>query len=581
MNTALAYFPTTAIINAITSTVLGCYLLIFHTRNPVARYLFVFCLAVAAWSYGYFFWQRTDNPVSALWWTRALMVGAIFTSVTYFHLVLVFLGLHGKRFYYKLLKIFYGLSFLWVLADLTPWFVARVEPRSYFNFWPVAGPLYIFFLISFVVHVLYASGLLLRKLRHSSGVEKMQATLLLIGIFLAFIGGSTNFPLWYGIDFAPWGNGAVAIYVILTVYAIVKYKFLDIRSVAAELFTGLFFIILLVDVFFSRTVTEFIFRTTAIVIMGVFGILLISSVRKEIEESEQVADLAQNIRRSNEQLQKLTKTLERNNLRLQELDNQKTEFLNIAAHQLRTPLSIIKSYLAMLQDGDYGRVSRRVREVLANMYESNQWLIRLADEFLNIANLEQGRIKYNFAIRDVSGIIKSVAVEMTHKAAVKGVALAWAKSRRPLPGVVCDEEKIRTVLFNFVDNAVKYTERGTVTVSAVRDKKGVALAVRDQGIGFDRLDEANLFQKFHRGNNVKGVNVNGTGLGLYVARKFVAAHGGRVWAKSAGLGRGSEFGFWIPLVPPPSLRGQGGAMRPGFVLVGDGEAGPESGNASI
>lgn len=113
--------------------------------------------------------------------------------------------------------------------------------------------------------------------------------------------------------------------------------------------------------------------------------------------------------------------------------------------------------------------------------------------------------------------------------------------------VYCDEEKIRHVVFNFIDNAIKYSEVGNIKVELYPENNGAAVRVRDNGLGFSKIDGANFFQKFYRGENVKGTNVNGTGLGLFVCSKFIEAHHGKVWAHSEGLGKGAEFGFWIPL----------------------------------
>ena len=98
--------------------------------------------------------------------------------------------------------------------------------------------------------------------------------------------------------------------------------------------------------------------------------------------------------------------------------------------------------------------------------------------------------------------------------------------------------------------AIKYSEKGDIKILLTKESGGVAMRVKDGGIGFEKNDEVNFYQKFYRGENVKNTNVNGTGLGLYVCRKFIEGHGGRVWAKSPGLNKGSEFGFWVPASQP-------------------------------
>jgi len=239
--------------------------------------------------------------------------------------------------------------------------------------------------------------------------------------------------------------------------------------------------------------------------------------------------------------------LKRANLRLQELDRQKTEFLSIASHQLRTPLSIIKGYIELIQDGAYGKITQKAFGILRDMDESNEHLIKLVDEFLNISRIEQNRTKFSFEKAVLSDLISNVYKELQIKAKNKRLELLWAKDETVDDTVMMDAEKIRHVIYNFVDNAIKYSERGDVLITAVNEDSGIAVRVKDQGLGFNKEDEINFFQKFYRGKNVDGVNVNGTGLGIYVCKKFIEAHNGKVWAKSPGLGNGSEFGFWIPL----------------------------------
>lgn len=530
MNTEILFFSLSALVNAITSSVLGFYLIFTGMKKRVARYILFFCIAVALWSYCYFFWMISDNAVDALFWSRALMIGAIFTSISYFHLVLVFLKIDKERFYKIILTIFYLFSLFWLTLIATPYFVSHVEAISYFKYWPQAGVFYTPFLIGFFFHVAYASWLLLQNYFRKMGALRMQTALLLVGIFVAFVGGSSNYPLWYGVEIAPWGNILVSIYVLLTAYAMLKYKFLDIRVVSAELFTGLLFIIFAIDVFLSKDPAEFIFRIIALGFMVLFGLMLIRSVRHEVKRREETAKLAH--------------SLEKANIRLQELDRQKTEFLSIASHQLRTPLSIIKGYIELIKDGAFGRTTKKTEKILDDMDESNERLVKLVDEFLDITRIEQGRTKFHFEQSSINDLITSVVDELKERAGDKKIKISW-KPVKAIKHIVMDEEKIRHVIFNYIDNAIKYSEKGTIKVSLEKEKGGYTIRVKDQGLGFEKEDYANLFQKFYRGKNVQGTNVNGTGLGIYVCRKFVEKHGGNVWGHSEGLGKGSEFGFWI------------------------------------
>jgi signal transduction histidine kinase len=527
------YFPLTALINTVASTVVGVYIIFAGRKAKYSRDIFRFCFAVALWSGGYFLWQISDNAVDALFWSRVLMAGAILTALFYFHLVINFLQYRKKLFYKTILIAFYVISGVWLLLDCTSFFVSGIEPRLMFEFWPTPGPFYLPFLVTFTFEFLYATWLLIRGYRISSGNRKMQFRLLTIGGLIGFVGGSTNYLLWYNIPIAPWGNGLVVVYFVLTVYAIMKYGLLNLRVVTAEMFTLALMSISLVDVFLSETPAEFVLSIVILFFMVLFGAMLVSSVRKEVGRAEE--------------LTKLATSLENANYRLQELDRQKTEFLSIASHQLRTPLSIIKGYIELISDGAYGKAPKKMKQVLTDMDESNERLVKLVDEFLDITRIEQGRTKFSFDTHSMEDLITSVVDELRDRGADKGVKVVWKLKKTGEKNVYMDDEKVRHVVFNYVDNAIKYTSKGSVKVTYEIENKGMVVRVKDNGIGFDKEDEANFFQKFYRGKNVKGTNVNGTGLGIYVCRKFIEAHGGRVWAKSEGKGKGGEFGFWLPL----------------------------------
>ena len=531
MDGLFTYFSISALINAVTSLGLGGYILITNSKKRITRYVAYFCFAVAVWSVPYFFWQIADTASSALFWSRSLMYGAIFTSISFFHMVLVFLEIDKQRFYKFVLVIFYSFSLFWVAITNTSWFIVGVEPRLWFRFWPIPGPLYAIFLLLFAIHVLYASALLFHKYRTSIGIIKKQTFFLMIGIFIAFVGGSTNYFLWYNVPIAPWGNGLVTVYVVLTVYSIMKYGFLNFRVIAVEIFVGVILIIFFVETLFTNSTTEFLLRLIGLSLTALFGVVLVRSVRQEVERREEIA--------------KLASSLERANLRLQELDRQKTEFLSIASHQLRTPLSIIKGYLELISDGAYGKVTKKMKGILGDMDESNERLVKLVDDFLDITRIEQGRTKFSFDTYDMNELVTSVVKELTNRAKDRKLKIVW-KASKEKQDIYMDDEKVRHVVFNYIDNAIKYTPKGNITVMLEPDERGLTLRVKDTGIGFGKEDEANFFQKFYRGKNVEGTNDNGTGLGIYVCRKFIETHGGHVWAKSKGTGRGSEFGFWIP-----------------------------------
>lgn len=392
---------------------------------------------------------------------------------------------------------------------------------------------------------------LLRNIRRTQGVERKQILLMFFGIILmiGLLIGTVVLPvlLFKNDKFLNYAPLYTLIFNVFTAVAVLKYRLFDLRFLITEGLLAVLNIFLFLQVAFSPSVNRFIVNILIFLAAIYISWRLIRSHKKEVALQTELAR---------------TDALKESNLKLQQLDRQKTEFLTIAAHHLRTPVSIMNNYLAMIKDGDYGAVSAALSPVLENMDTSNQWLVRLADEFVAIANLEQGATKFHIGQENLSALVALVVKEFAGRAKAQGLSIKLEKPPEPITAPI-DAEKIRQALMNLLDNAIKYSEHGAITVSVKMQEdndenqepnkekenkvSGVVVSVRDQGIGFEAEDLPNFFQKFQRGNNAKTMHVNtSTGLGLYIARMFVEGHSGRVWAKSEGLGKGSEFGFWIP-----------------------------------
>jgi signal transduction histidine kinase len=329
------------------------------------------------------------------------------------------------------------------------------------------------------------------------------------------------------------GSVGMLLFLFLLGYLIAHYKIFNIKLIIAEARVVVMAVLISSQFLFIQIPTNRILTAVTLCFVTIFGLWLSQSVKVEIKQREQLSVLAH--------------SLEKANLRLKELDQQKTEFLSIAAHQLRTPLSVLKGYISMILEGDYGKVSKGIKEVLENMEKSNGHLVKLIDQFLDVSRIEQGRTKYDFKKSDLIKLIQGVAEELNQRAEDNGLKIIFNPDEVKDANVIMDEEKVRHVIFNFIDNAIKYSENGEIKVLLEYEYDGITIRIKDSGLGFGKVDQANFFQKFYRGENVKGTNVNGTGLGLFVCHKFIEAHHGRIWGHSQGLKKGSEFGFWLPL----------------------------------
>lgn len=241
-----------------------------------------------------------------------------------------------------------------------------------------------------------------------------------------------------------------------------------------------------------------------------------------------------------------TKELRSSNRQLQRLDEAKNEFISMASHQLRTPLTSIKGYLDMLLEGDLGRLTPTQKTVLNEAFMSSERMVQLINDFLNISRLQTGKFVISRRLTNIGSMVREEAALLGVVARQRNVKLK-VKIGKNIPEMNVDVEKLRQVVMNMIDNAIYYSkENGAVQISVDRTDNDVVFTVRDRGIGVPKSEQAGLFSKFFRASNARKRRPDGTGVGLFLARKVVLLHGGSVIFESEE-GKGSTFGFRLPI----------------------------------
>lgn len=249
------------------------------------------------------------------------------------------------------------------------------------------------------------------------------------------------------------------------------------------------------------------------------------------------------------QLKETNGQLEVANKHLQELDRAKSEFVSIASHQLRTPMTGIMGYLSMMTQGDFGKMKPDHLKILTDLLAESQRMIRLINQFLNVSKIEAGKFTYTKVPVQFEDLVVREIKEVTKAANDKGLKIVNKLPKKPLPKVMVDADKIQDVILNLIDNAIKYTDKGSITLTAELEGDHLHFRATDTGIGIKPQDATELFNKFVRGSGIAQIHPDGSGLGLFIAKSIIDAHGGRIWAESAGEGKGSTFQFTLPLVP--------------------------------
>ena len=229
------------------------------------------------------------------------------------------------------------------------------------------------------------------------------------------------------------------------------------------------------------------------------------------------------------------------------LERKKSEFVSVVAHQLRTPLSGIKWTLHMLISGDFGEMTNEQKVFLMKSYENNERMISLVNDMLAADRIESGRMKYDLIRINIRDLVENVLFEVFPNAEKRRIKINFNSPPEEKFVVLVDPSKIRAVLQNLLENSIKYTmEGGAIYINISKQDSVVTVTIKDNGIGIPKEQKQQIFTRFFRAPNALKLEANGTGLGLYMVKKIVEQHGGKVWFESEE-NNGSTFYFSLPL----------------------------------
>ena len=517
------------------------FIVFLNNRKSVTNEIFLL-LSLISISYSivnYMSYQSVDRDF-VLWLLRLVIFSATWYSFCLFSFFYVFpREISEFPIWYK-----YGVTpivFIVSILTLTPLVFSGIKgPSSIPGETSEAslGPLVSLFGITAISLVFASIFLLFKKTRESVGLEKKQFQLILIGTFTTYILiiiFNLIFPIVLkDVGFIKFTPIFLFPSVAFISYAIIKHGLFDIKIIATELLVFVIWIIVFVEILTKTSWEERIIESVIFLFVVVFGIFLIRSVRKEVSQREK--------------FELLSKELGVANAKLQELDQMKTDFISIASHQLRTPLTAIKGYSSMILEGTYGDTSLKIKGAVDKIFQYAQRLIYIVNDLLDVSRIEQGRFQLALEEVKIANVLKDVVEELRTNAQKKNLDLSFNVSIDDAEvKIKADPSKIRQVLTNLVDNAIKYTPSGYVKAELQRVGATVLISVKDSGAGISPETLSNLFQKFTRAKNVAKLHTDGSGLGLYIAKQIIDAHQGKIWAESTGEGHGSRFCVELPI----------------------------------
>ncbi len=512
---------------------LGFIVYISNTGSITSFSFLLFCAITMLWSFFNYLSYQGEDQIITLWLLRGVIFLGVWHSFSFFNFLYVF-PLEKKQipFWYKFL-VFPSVCLVSLLT-LSPFIFSGLESAATSESGPkahVEAGIAIFLLTVFILIVSSFIFLIKRIVTAKKG-EKAPYVLILVGAVITFILLFTfNLVLpaiFNNVIFIPLGAVTIFPFSIFTAYAIFKHKTFKVTHLGSSLMAFVLCLATFVEIIFAETYGQLVLR------LGIFLFVLLISIQ-----------FVKNI----VMLEKVTENLEEANTQLKSLDKLKSEFISLASHQLRSPLTVIKGYASTLTDGVVGEMNPKQLEITRHIYTSAQGLASVVEDFLNVTKIEQGGMKYVFEPTNIKQIVEDLANDMKIIAEDKNLSLTSVIDIQETCMVEADGVKLKQVFLNLIDNSIKYTKEGFVKISLTKNdsKKTIVFTVSDSGVGFSEETKKKLFTKFGRGEG-STLNTGGSGLGLYLAQEIVSAHHGEIKADSQGIGSGASFSVILPYI---------------------------------
>lgn len=541
------FYSLSGLLVAITSGLMS--LLMFIIGKQRLHYIWgIFCLSVFVFGLGVFFVGKSFTPEDASFWWRFAHIGAILIPVIFLHFVYKFLDLKLD----KKLIFLYVATFVLLATDAVDGLFINQMRYVFGQIYYDSPPqfFYVVYTIFFFGLTFYSHYLLFKEyVQTRNHLRKLKIKFFFIGTFAGFSGGAFNFLPVYGIDIYPYANIMVSFYPIIMSYAILKHDLFNVKVILTETATFSMVLLFLIRLLLSEDRTDFVINSGFFIVSFIVSWFIIKGAKNEQE--------------INDQLQRLSRDLKHKNDILIEIDKHKSDFVSIAAHQLRTPSSIIKNYTSMMKQNMYGNIPDKLNEPIERIAENGNLLADTINAILDISHIEnEGRDKIQMIDVDIKEMMNKIMHEFDGERKRHGLQIIYEVKDGNGANFIAqiDEGKLEHVFINLIDNAIKYTDKGSVKVTLSDTGEGVSVEVKDTGRGMsDNFAKTQLYQKFAREESVTS-NISGNGLGMYFVKEVIDMHHGLISLRSS-LGKGSTFTVDIPKKQVEQLKRRAKTMR--------------------
>ena len=356
------------------------------------------------------------------------------------------------------------------------------------------------------------------------------ATLAISFLLFSFLIANLSGTLTGDYVTSQYGHIAVPIFAAFLAYITIKYESFEPKILLIDTLVASLFVLLLSLLFVENNNYQIYANIVAFLIAIPLGYTLSKNIRHEVNTRKKIQLLADDLAAANVQLT--------------DLNRQKSEFVSFASHDLKSPINIIKQFASLIADGTY-KEPQKIQETVNKIKVNADRATALVDDFLDIRKIEEGHMDYAFEIKDIVSFVKAATEEYAPLAkAQKNIEVSFATSVAKA-NVKMDATRLRQVIQNLLSNSLKYSEKGFIKVTITEEQCTILITVKDTGLGMDKALLPILFEQFHRDASV-AKKIQGTGLGLYISKQIVLAHGGEIWAESEGKGMGSTFTVRLP-----------------------------------
>lgn len=344
------------------------------------------------------------------------------------------------------------------------------------------------------------------------------------GLLVSILAGSE--ASLYAYNYLIYGLFGMPLFLMYLGYLIVRYHAFDVRIFGAQALVLALIALIGSEFAFVSSLSNQILVAVTLVLTTFIGLVLIRSVRREIEQREHIETLAKDLEKANEQ---------------------QVVLIHFITHQIKGFVSKSRNIFSMALEGDFGPVGPALMPMLQAGFDSDTKGATVIQEILNAANIKSGKVTFTMAPFDLCSLVKDMAKDLQTGADTKGLSLVLECGDAPAM-TVGDRDQLMNVFRNLIDNSIKYTSKGEIRVSItpLPAEKKVLFAIKDTGVGITPEDMKSLFTEGGHGKESTKINVDSTGFGLYIVKNIVDAHQGRVWAESEGSGKGSQFYVELP-----------------------------------